>query len=46
MLFSTKKGEYSSIGKATVCGTVDSLFKSGYSPYNNFYKQWFISFTL
>ena len=27
-----KKGEYSSIGRATVCGTVGSLFKSGYSP--------------
>lgn len=28
-------GEYSSIGRTTVCGTVRSLFKSGYSPYIN-----------
>ena len=26
------KGGYSSIGRATVCGTVGSLFKSGYPP--------------
>ena len=27
------KGGYSSIGRATVCGTVCSLFDSGYPPY-------------
>lgn len=27
------KGGYSSIGRAAVCGTVCSLFKSGYPPY-------------
>ena len=26
------KGGYSSIGRTTVCGTVSSLFKSGYPP--------------
>ena len=26
------KGRYSSIGRATVCGTVSSLFESGYPP--------------
>ena len=29
-----KKGGCSSIGRATVCGTVGFLFKSGYPPYN------------
>ena len=29
------KGVYSSKGRTTVCGTVRSLFKSGYSPYIN-----------
>ena len=28
-----QKGGYSSIGRATVCGTVGSLFKSGYPPF-------------
>jgi hypothetical protein len=28
----TKKGGYSSIGRAAVCGTVSSQFKSGYPP--------------
>ena len=27
-----KKGGYSSIGRTTVCGTVSSLFESGYPP--------------
>jgi hypothetical protein len=27
-----EKGRYSSIGRATVCGTVSSLFESGYPP--------------
>jgi len=31
--FFSSKGGYSSIGRATVCGTVSSLFKSGYPPY-------------
>lgn len=26
------KGGYSSIGRTTVCGTVSSLFNSGYPP--------------
>ena len=30
-------GGYSSIGRATVCGTVSSLFKSGYPPLINVY---------
>lgn len=35
-----EKGRYSSIGRATVCGTVSSLFESGYPPifYNK--KLW------
>ena len=28
-----KIGGYSSIGRATVCGTVSSLFKPGYPPF-------------
>ena len=34
-----KKGEYSSIGRTTVCGTVSFLFKSEYPPlyYNRSY---------
>lgn len=28
------KGGYNSIGRMTVCGTVSSLFKSGYPPLN------------
>ena len=27
------EGGYSSIGRTTVCGTVRSLFESGYPPY-------------
>lgn len=30
--YETKKGGYSSIGRAAVCGTVSSQFKSGYPP--------------
>lgn len=29
------KGGYSSIGRATVCGTVSFLFESGYPPVLN-----------
>ena len=29
-------GGCSSIGRATVCGTVSSLFKSGYPPYSQY----------
>jgi hypothetical protein len=35
-VFSYKKkitGGYSSIGRTAVCGTVSSLFKSGYPPF-------------
>jgi hypothetical protein len=32
-------GGYSSIGRATVCGTVSSLFKSGYPPIISCYKN-------
>ena len=31
-----KKGGYSSIGRAVVCGTVGSQFKSGYPPLKYF----------
>ena len=36
-----EKGRYSSIGRATVCGTVSSLFESGYPPIkkNHFYNN-------
>ena len=30
---SIKLGGYSSNGRTTVCGTVSSLFKSGYPPF-------------
>ena len=30
-------GGYSSIGRTTICGIVNSLFKSGYPPKYNIY---------
>ena len=38
-----KKGVYSSIGRATVCGTVGFLFKSGYPPLICFSNQYYIA---
>jgi len=31
--FHAPQGRYSSIGRATVCGTVGFLFESGYPPF-------------
>ncbi len=34
MMYLTNIGGYSSIGRATVCGTVSSLFEPGYPPFS------------